>query len=328
MRVLVTGGAGYIGSQTVKELIREGFHPVVLDDLSYGHRRAVTGGDFHELSLSDEEGLRTLFRNESIEAIIHFAAFCYVGESMDDPVKYYRNNVVNAVRLLDTAVEAGVRRFVFSSTCATYGEPQSIPLREDHPQNPVNVYGDTKLAVERLLRSLDVSHDFRSVALRYFNASGADPDGELGEDHDPETHLIPLILQVALGQRKEIRIFGEDYDTPDGSCIRDYIHTVDLAQAHILALRHLRDGGGSEAFNVGTGTGFSVKEVIECARLVTGHPIPAVVEGRRPGDPARLVAGSEKIRETLGWKPRYADLEEVVRTAWEWHRNHPDGYPV
>jgi len=328
VKVLVTGGAGYIGSQTVKELLREGYDPVVIDDLSEGHRQAVLGGTFHETSLADIDRLREIFRTEGIDAIIHFAAFCYVGESMNDPIAYYRNNVANAINLIDAAVEAGVRRFVFSSTCATYGEPLHIPLTEDHPQNPVNVYGETKLAVERLLFSLERSHQFRTVALRYFNASGADPDGELGEDHDPETHLIPLVLQVALGQRKEIRVFGDDYDTPDGTCIRDYIHTVDLAQAHIRALRYLADGGTSAAFNVGTGQGYSVMEVIECARRVTGRPIEAVIEGRRPGDPARLVAGCDKIRDRLGWSPAYADLEEVIRTAWRWHEAHPQGYAV
>lgn len=328
MRVLVTGGAGYIGSQTVKELSREGHEPVVLDDLSEGHRQAVRGAPLVVLSLADREGLRALFEEEPIDAVVHFAAHCYVGESMEDPLKYYRNNVANAMNLLEACVESGVKRFVFSSTCATYGEPRSTPLREDHPQEPVNVYGETKLVVEKILRDVSRAHGLRYVALRYFNAAGADPDGELGEDHDPETHLIPLVLQVAQGKRKEIRVFGEDYDTPDGTCIRDYIHTVDLARAHILALDRLAAGGESDAFNVGTGTGYSVREVIECARAVTGRPIPAAIDGRRPGDPARLVAGNEKIRGVLGWEPRYPSLEDVVRTAWKWHRNHPEGYGV
>ncbi|MFH1277779.1 MAG: UDP-glucose 4-epimerase GalE [Candidatus Eisenbacteria bacterium] len=328
MRVLVTGGAGYIGSQTVKELMMEGHDPVVLDDLSEGHRQAVRGAPLVALSLADREGLQYLFAEEPFDAVIHFAAHCYVGESMENPLKYYRNNVANAMNLLDACVEAGVRRFVFSSTCATYGEPQSMPLREDHPQNPVNVYGETKLVVEKILRDVSRAHGLRYVALRYFNAAGADPEGEMGEDHDPETHLIPLVLQVALGGREEIRVFGDDYDTPDGTCVRDYIHTVDLARAHVLALDHLAGGGDSDAFNVGTGTGYSVREVIECARAVTGMPIPAVTEGRRPGDPARLVAGNEKIRGVLGWEPRFPSLEDVVRTAWDWHRNHPGGYGV
>ena len=326
MRVLVTGGAGYIGSQTVKELLREGFDPVIVDDLSEGHRQAITGGTFHQLSLANRDALAALLKKEPVDAVIHFAAHCYVGESMDDPLKYYRNNTANALNLLEVAVERGIRKFVFSSTCATYGEPEHLPLREDHPQNPVNVYGDTKLAVEKMLRALDRSHSFRSVILRYFNASGADPEGELGEDHDPETHLIPLVLQVALGQRKEIRIFGDDYRTPDGTCIRDYIHVVDLAQAHIRALQYLAGGGESDAFNVGTGNGFSVNEIIASARKITGHPIPALVDPRRAGDPAELVAQSAKIRNKLDWKPRYTSAEEVIRTAWEWHRNHPDGY--
>lgn len=326
MKILVTGGAGYIGSQTVKELLVEGHEPVVVDDLSEGHRSAVRGAALHRFSLADRERLAAFFAAESIDAVVHFAAYCYVGESMEDPVKYYRNNVVNALNLLEATVEAGVRKFVFSSTCATYGEPESIPLVETNPQKPVNVYGETKLVVEGLLKNLDRSHGLRFVALRYFNASGADPDGELGEDHDPETHLIPLVLQVALGKRKDIRIFGQDYDTPDGTCIRDYIHTVDLARAHILALDYLKGGGASDAVNVGTGRGYSVREVIECAREVTGHPIPAVIEGRRPGDPARLVAGNEKVKRLLGWEPRYPDLRDVMTTAWNWHKNHPDGY--
>ncbi len=310
----------------MKELQKEGFHPVIVDDLSEGHRKAVSVDSFHQISLADREALQEMFRKEPVDAVVHFAAHCYVGESMEDPLKYYRNNAANALNLLEASVEAGVRRFVFSSTCATYGDPVRLPLREDHPQKPVNVYGDTKLVVEGMLRALDRSHGFRSVILRYFNASGADPEGMIGEDHDPETHLIPLVLQVALGQREKIKIFGDDYDTPDGTCVRDYIHVVDLARAHVLALRHLADGGGSDAFNVGTGKGFSVSEVIEASRRVTGHPIPAEVDPRRPGDPAELVADSSRIQKTLGWEPRFTDAEEIIRTAWNWHRNHPDGY--
>ncbi|MBN1826111.1 MAG: UDP-glucose 4-epimerase GalE [Candidatus Eisenbacteria bacterium] len=328
MKILVTGGAGYIGSHTVKELVRAGHKPVVLDDLSEGHRPAVRGAPLHVFSLADRERLAALFEAERFEAVVHFAAHCYVGESMEDPLKYWRNNTANALNLLEATVAAGVRAFVFSSTCATYGEPERIPLTEDHPQNPVNVYGETKLAVERMLRSADRAYGLRYAALRYFNAAGADPEGELGEDHDPETHLIPLVLQVALGKRPEIRVFGDDYETPDGTCIRDYIHVVDLAQAHILALRHLAGGGGSLAVNVGTGRGYSVREVIECARGVSGHPIPAVVDQRRPGDPARLVAGNDMVRRLLGWAPRYPDLEDVVSSAWNWHRDHPDGYGI
>jgi len=328
VRVLVTGGAGYIGSQTVKELLREGIEPVVVDDLSKGHAEAVRGVELHVISLEERDRIASLLKERPVDAVVHFAAFCYVAESMEDPLRYWRNNVIGSVRLLDAVVEAGVRSFVFSSSCATYGEPIAMPLREDHPQNPVNVYGDTKLAVEKLLRSLEESHGLRSIVLRYFNAAGADPDGELGEDHEPETHLIPLVLQVPLGLRKQALIYGDDYDTPDGTCIRDYIHTVDLARAHILSLRHLAEGGGSDAFNVGIGRGYSVREVVECARRVTGHAIPEIVETRRPGDPARLVAASDKIRRVLGWEPRLPELEAMVRTAWEWHRNHPDGYAV
>ncbi|RPJ44565.1 MAG: UDP-glucose 4-epimerase GalE [Candidatus Latescibacterota bacterium] len=328
MRVLVTGGAGYIGSQTVKELRREGFEPVVVDNLSTGHRESVKGAELHEFSVADRDRMLALLRERPVEAVIHFAAFCYVGESMEDPLRYYRNNVAGSIHLLEALIESGVRKFVFSSTCATYGEPVAMPLREDHPQHPVNVYGDTKLAVERMLLALGASHGLRSVILRYFNAAGADPEGELGEDHEPETHLIPLVLQVPLGRRKQVRIFGDDYDTPDGTCIRDYIHTVDLARAHILSLRYLADGGPSDAFNVGIGRGYSVREVVECARRVTGHVIPEIVEERRPGDPARLVAGSEKIRTALSWEPRFPDLEAIVRTAWSWHNSRPRGYAV
>ncbi len=310
----------------MKELLRKGYDPLIVDDLSEGHAEAVPPDRLHRFSLSDTGELRAFLEREEVDAVIHFAAHCYVGESMEDPLKYYRNNAANALNLLEETVRAGVRRFVFSSTCATYGEPRRLPLREDHPQDPVNVYGDTKLVVEKMLRALDRSHRFRSISLRYFNASGADPEGELGEDHHPETHLIPLVLQVALGQRDEIRIFGDDYDTPDGTCIRDYIHVVDLAAAHIRALEYLDAGGETDAFNVGTGNGFSVREVVDAARRITGHPIPALVDPRRPGDPAELVAESTKIREKLGWEPRFTAAEEIIRTAWEWHRNHPDGY--
>ncbi|NNE07375.1 MAG: UDP-glucose 4-epimerase GalE [Gemmatimonadetes bacterium] len=326
MKILVTGGAGYIGSHTVKELSKEGYRPVILDNLSEGHRGALTEGSFHEVSLDDRDAVKRVVESEGIDAAIHFAASCYVGESMSDPLKYYRNNSINALNLLEVLVEAGVRKFVFSSTCATYGDPVKLPLDEEHPQNPVNVYGETKLVVERVLRALDRSHDFRSVMLRYFNASGADPDGRLGEDHRPETHLIPLVLQVALGQRKEIGVYGDDYDTPDGTCIRDYIHVVDLAQAHVRALRYLENGGDSRAFNVGTGNGFSVREVIDSARRITGHPIPERVTPRREGDPAELVANSTRIRSELGWDPEFTSIDAIMKTAWEWHRAHPDGY--
>ncbi len=310
----------------MKELSKEGYRPVILDNLSEGHRAALTEGSFHEVSLDDRDAVKRVVESEGIDAAIHFAASCYVGESMSDPLKYYRNNSINALNLLEVLVEAGVRKFVFSSTCATYGDPVKLPLDEEHPQNPVNVYGETKLVVERVLRALDRSHDFRSVMLRYFNASGADPDGRLGEDHRPETHLIPLVLQVALGQRKEIGVYGDDYDTPDGTCIRDYIHVVDLAQAHVRALRYLENGGDSRAFNVGTGNGFSVREVIDSARRITGHPIPEVVTPRREGDPAELVANSARIRNELGWDPEFTSIDAIMKTAWEWHRAHPDGY--
>ncbi len=326
MRVLVTGGAGYIGSHTVKELLARGHWPVTVDNLVEGHRAAVTGGGFVEGDIEDAALVRRTLRDERIEAVLHFAASCSVGESVADPAKYYRNNLRASVGLLEAMREEGVRRIIFSSTCATYGDPVATPITEDHPQSPVNPYGETKLAFERALRDYGAAYGIRSTSLRYFNAAGADAGGALGEDHRPESHLIPIVLSVALGRRREVHVFGDDYPTPDGSCIRDYIHVTDLSQAHILALEVLDAGPAFRAFNLGTGKGYSVLEVIRMAETTTGRKIPFSIAGRRSGDPPVLVAGSARVRGDLGWTPRYPDLAPILETAWAWHRAHPDGY--
>ena len=326
MAVLITGGAGYIGSHTVAEFLAHGEEVVVLDNLRQGHRAAVADSVFYEGDIRDQSLLHQIFTNHDIEAVIHFAANSLVGESVEKPLQYYENNVVGTHALVKAMLEHGVKKIVFSSTAAVYGEPQHIPIREDDPTVPANPYGETKLAIERMLRWCDQAYGLKSVSLRYFNAAGAHPEGKIGEDHHPETHLIPIILQVALGQREVIKIFGDDYNTPDGTCIRDYIHVMDLANAHWLALEYLRQGGASTAYNLGNGTGFSVKEVIEAARRVTGHPIPTETASRRAGDPAVLVASSERIHRELGWKPKYQDLDGMIETAWKWHQVHPQGY--
>lgn len=321
--ILVTGGAGYIGSHAVLALQQAGYQVVVLDNLVYGHRDIVEQvlqvklvvGDTNDRALLDR-----LFANHEIAAVMHFAAYAYVGESVTQPDKYYRNNVTGTLTLLEAMVAASVKQFVFSSTCATYGVPTIVPIPEDHSQNPINPYGATKLMVERILADFGPAYDFRSVSFRYFNAAGADPQGRLGEDHQPETHLIPLVLMAALGHRESIAIFGTDYPTPDGTCIRDYIHVTDLAQAHVLGLEYLLKGGQSEVFNLGNGSGFSVKEVIETARQVTGKNIVAVEHDRRPGDPPALVGSGEKARAMLGWSPEYADLHKILIHAWQWHQ--------
>ncbi|MDG3546683.1 UDP-glucose 4-epimerase GalE [Methanobacterium formicicum] len=318
--ILVTGGAGYIGSHANKELTRAGYETVVLDNMSYGHPDFLKWGVFEEVDLGDLESIRNVFRKYEIEAVMHFAAFTYVGESVEDPQKYYLNNLRNTLNLLQVMNEFEVRKLVFSSTCATYGNPQKIPLTEDHPQNPINPYGQGKLMVEKVLKDYSSAYGLRYVSLRYFNAAGADPEGEVGERHDPETHLIPLILDAAMGKREDIKIFGTDYPTTDGTCIRDYIHVTDLADAHIKALKYLEDGGESEVFNLGNGNGFSVREVIEEARKVTGKEIKATETERRPGDPPVLVGSSEKARKILKWQPKYDDLTKIISTAWEWHK--------
>ena len=327
MAILVLGGAGYIGSHTVYELIDAGRDVVVADNLLTGFRAAVhPKARFYELDIRDRKALDQLFEQEKIEGVIHFAASSQVGESMSDPLKYYDNNLGGTICLLESMVAHGVDKIVFSSTAATYGEPENIPILEGDPTHPTNTYGETKLSMERMFHWVGQAHGLRYVSLRYFNACGAHKSGQIGEAHHPETHLIPLILQVPLGQREKVSIYGDDYDTRDGTCVRDYIHVTDLAQAHILAMEYLNNGGESNIFNLGNGVGFTVKEVIDTARKVTGHPIPAQTTPRRAGDPAQLVASSEKAKTILGWKPQYADLETIVSSAWAWHKSHPHGF--
>jgi len=326
MAILVTGGAGYIGSHTVAELLEQGKEVVVIDNLQTGHKDALLGGKLYEGDLRDKELLKRLFAENEIEAVIHFAANSLVGESMKDPVKYFDNNVYGTLCLLEAMDKANVRKIVFSSTAATYGEPEKVPIEENDPTHPTNVYGETKLTMERMMAWFDQVLDIKYVALRYFNAAGAHASGKIGEDHDPETHLVPLILQTALGQRDSIKIFGDDYNTPDGTCIRDYIHVSDLADAHLRAVEYLLGGGDSDVFNLGSGQGFSVKEMIEAVREVTGRDFPVQVTPRRAGDPAVLVASSDKARSVLGWKPSRDNLQDIIGSAWGWHSNHPEGY--
>lgn len=327
MAILVLGGAGYIGSHTVYELIDAGRDVVVADNLLTGFRAAVhPKARFYQLDIRDRSALDELFTKEKIEGVIHFAASSQVGESMSDPLKYYDNNLHGTMVLLQAMVAHGVDKIVFSSTAATYGEPERVPILETDRTDSTNCYGETKLAMEHMMRWVSRAHGLKYVALRYFNACGAHPSGAIGEAHNPETHLIPLILQVPNGQREKISIFGNDYPTKDGTCIRDYIHVSDLAQAHILALDHLLQGGESDVFNLGNGVGFTVKEVIDVARAVTGHPIPAETCPRRAGDPAQLIASSKKAVEQLGWKPKYNDLNTIIASAWKWHSAHPRGY--
>ena len=324
--ILVVGGAGYIGSHMCKYLANNGYTPITFDNLVHGHRQAVKFGSFIEGSIGDSGLIRHVFSKYQIEAVMHFAAFCYVGESVTEPSKYYRNNVANTLNLLGAMVEKNVNNFIFSSSCATYGEPVEIPITEHHSQNPINPYGRTKLMVEQILNDFKDAYGLNSVCLRYFNAAGADPDGELGEDHEPETHLIPLVLQAALSQRAAINIFGDDYPTRDGTCIRDYIHINDLAQAHYLALEKLLNGKPGGKYNLGNDNGYSVKEVIKVARNITGKPISSKIVERRPGDPSILVSASKKAIKELGWRPQFANLDTIIETAWKWHRNHPEGY--
>ena len=327
MAILVLGGAGYIGSHTVYELIDAGKDVVIADNLETGHRAAVDKrARFYEGDISDIDFLDGLFEKEKIDAVIHFAAFSLVGESVTNPLKYYTNNLCGTKVLLESMVKNGVNKIVFSSTAATYGEPERVPILETDRTEPTNCYGETKLSMEKMFKWVGKAHGLRFVSLRYFNACGAHVSGTIGEAHNPESHLIPLILQVPNGQRDVISIFGDDYDTKDGTCIRDYIHVTDLAQAHILAMDYLMNGGESNIFNLGNGVGFTVKEVIDTARKVTGHPIPAKTTPRRAGDPAQLIASSEKARSVLGWNPQHADLEEIIATAWNWHKSHPHGF--
>ncbi|SMC64990.1 UDP-glucose 4-epimerase GalE [Papillibacter cinnamivorans] len=326
MSILITGGAGYIGSHCVSALSRRGGDAVVVDNLSKGHKEALSGGRLYVGDVGDRAFLRSVFEKEQIDAVIHFAAFSLVGESMTVPEKYFRNNCMAGLSLLETMAEFGVRRLVFSSTAAVYGEPERVPIGEEHPKSPTNPYGQSKLIVEEMLRWFDAAHGLKYAALRYFNVAGAREDGGIGEDHRPETHLIPLVLAAAQGKRESLTLFGTDYPTPDGTCVRDYIHVEDLVDAHFLALQYLEAGNPSAAFNLGNGRGFSNREIIEAARRVTGKPIPVSEAPRRPGDPAVLVASSEKAEKVLGWKPKHPDIEEIIADAWRWHEAHPEGY--
>ncbi len=316
--VLICGGAGYIGSHVNKLLARKGYETVVYDNLVYGHREAVKWGRLIEGDLGDEAALDAVFSAYPVDAVLHFAAYAYVGESVLDPEKYYRNNVTGTLNLLEVMRRHGCGRLIFSSTCATYGVPDRLPITEDHVQNPVNPYGFTKLAVERILKDYHAAYGLEAVALRYFNAAGADPDGQLGESHDPETHLIPLVLEAAAGLRPDVKVFGTDYPTPDGSCVRDYVHVTDLAEAHLAALEYLRKGGGIDFFNLGNEKGASVLEVIAAVRRVTGRDFKVTLAPRRPGDPPRLVGSAAKARRVLSWRPRYGDIDTICLHAWRW----------
>jgi len=327
MKVLVSGGAGYIGSHAMKELRRTGHEPIALDDLRLGHRGALLGAPLVQAAVQDRAAVEAALRGHRVDAVLHFAAYCYVGESVAQPGKYYVNNVVGTLSLAEACIAAGVPVFVLSSSCATYGEPERSPIDEETPQRPVNPYGRSKLMAEQLLVDLSSANPgFRPVFLRYFNAAGCDPEGELGEDHSPETHLIPNAINAALGRGKRLEVFGDDYPTPDGTCVRDYIHVVDLASAHILALEYASRGGPLRAFNLGNGRGFSVDQVVESVRRVSGADFEVAVKPRRPGDPPVLVAAAERARGQLGWRPRFTDLDAIVRSAFEWMRRHPRGY--
>lgn len=319
MAVLVCGGAGYIGSHINKQLHKEGYETVVFDNLVYGHREAVKWGKFEQGDLSNIEDIERVFNKYSIEAVFHFAAYAYVGESVVNPEKYYYNNVSNTLNLLKVMREHGCRKIIFSSTCATYGEPERVPITEDMPQNPINPYGATKLMMERILKDYYRAYGIEFVVLRYFNAAGADPEGEIGESHDPETHIIPLVLDAASGRRENIKVFGTDYETLDGSCVRDYIHVYDLATAHLLALHYLEQGKESDFFNLGNELGTSVLQVIDSVKKVTGREFKVTLTDRRPGDPAVLVGSSRKAQEILGWEPIYKDIDKIVEHAWKWH---------
>jgi len=318
--ILVVGGAGYIGSHMVKALLGEGYRVVTLDNLSTGYRDAVVGGEFIEADLADRGQLERLFSGQTIDAVMHFASFIQVGESVREPAKYYANNVTNTLNLLDTMRNHGVNKFIFSSSAAVYGEPIRVPIDESHPKLPLNPYGRTKWMVEQILADYDLAYGLKYVSLRYFNAAGADPEGQLGERHEPETHLIPLVLQAASGRREFVQVFGRDYDTPDGTCIRDYVHVADLCEAHRLALERLLGGADSAAYNLGNGNGFSVQEVIDTAARIAGKLIPVKDGARRAGDPARLVADAQTAKQALGWVPRYPELETIIRHAWQWEQ--------
>ncbi|PAB58573.1 UDP-glucose 4-epimerase GalE [Anaeromicrobium sediminis] len=325
--ILVCGGAGYIGSHMVYELIDQNEEVIIVDNLQTGHEDAIhERAKFYKGDIRDKEFLDRVFKENNIEAVIHFAANSLVGESMTNPIKYYDNNVYGTQVLLEVMKDNGVKKIVFSSTAATYGEPERVPIVETDKTEPTNPYGETKLAMEKMFKWADAAYGIKYISLRYFNVAGAHESGKIGEDHNPETHLIPLILQVPLGKRDRIYMFGDDYDTQDGTCVRDYIHVTDLAEAHILALKSLRAGNDSNIYNLGNGEGFSVKEMIEAARRVTNHEIPALISDRRPGDPAKLIASAEKAKKELGWKPKYINVETIIESAWKWHKNNPNGF--
>ncbi|MCM3453837.1 UDP-glucose 4-epimerase GalE [Heyndrickxia oleronia] len=327
MSILVLGGAGYIGSHAVYQLIDKNIDVVVVDNLLTGHQQAIhPKAKFYQGNIKDKVFLEQVFEKEQIESVIHFAASSLVWESMSNPIKYFDNNVYGTQVLLEVMRDYGVKQIVFSSTAATYGEQKVMPITEDAITNPTNAYGETKLIMEKLMKWCDVAYGIKFVSLRYFNVAGARATGEIGEDHNPETHLIPVILQVALGQREFISIFGDDYETYDGTCIRDYVHVEDLIEAHILALQYLQKGGESIVFNLGSSKGYSVKEIVEAAREITGHPIPTNIVERRAGDPSTLIASSEKAKRVLGWNPKRTSIHDIIQDAWNWHRTHPDGY--
>ncbi|GMA47423.1 UDP-glucose 4-epimerase GalE [Tetragenococcus muriaticus] len=327
MTVLVLGGAGYIGSHAVEQLIRKGYEVAVIDNLLTGHQAALhSEATFYKGDIRDQEFVRSIFAKESIEGVIHFAASSLVGESVEKPLKYFNNNVSGTEIILEVMQEFGVKHIVFSSTAATYGEPEEYPITEKTPTNPKNPYGESKLMMEKMMRWCDEAYGIKFVALRYFNVAGAKADASIGEDHHPETHLVPIILQVALGQREQLAIFGDDYNTEDGTCVRDYVHVEDLIAAHILALEYLKAGNNSDVFNLGSNSGYSVKQMLEAARQVTNKEIPAQVAPRRAGDPATLVAASDKAKTILGWQPQYTNIKEIIETAWKWQINNPHGY--
>ncbi len=328
MATLVLGGAGYIGSHTVDRLIEKGEKTIVVDSLVTGHRQAVNkDAKFYQGDIADKDFMRQVFKeNSDIDAVIHFAAYSLVAESMKKPLKYFDNNTAGMVKLLEVMNEFSIDKIVFSSTAATYGIPEEVPIKETTPQNPINPYGESKLMMEKIMRWADKAYGIKFVPLRYFNVAGAKPDGSIGEDHMPETHLLPIVLQVAMGKRDKLQIFGDDYNTPDGTNIRDYVHPLDLADAHILAVDYLKAGNPSTAFNLGSSTGFSNREILEAARKVTNKEIPAEIAPRRGGDPDVLVASSTKAREVLGWKPQFDDISKIIKTAWKWHTLHPEGY--
>ncbi|MBC1443295.1 UDP-glucose 4-epimerase GalE [Listeria seeligeri] len=327
MSIIVLGGAGYIGSHAVAELVNRGYNVVVVDNLKTGHKEAIhEKAKFYQGDIRDKDFLSSVFEREIVDGVIHFAASSLVGESMEEPLQYLNNNVYGTQILLEVMEQFGVKNIVFSSSAATYGEPERVPITESMPTNPESTYGDTKLIMEKMMKWCDKAYGMKYVALRYFNVAGAKSDGIIGEDHQPESHLVPIILQVALGQREKLAIYGDDYNTPDGTCIRDYVHVEDLIDAHIRSLEYLENGGESNIFNLGSSKGFSVQEILEAARSVTGKTIPAEVVARRAGDPGTLIAASDKARDVLGWEPTYTDIKDIIATAWKWHESHPNGY--